>query len=90
MMTFGRGNHAIRSERFRYIRYANGEEEFYDHSEDPNEWTNLAGDPSHATKIAEHSRWLPKVDAPGALRKTAFDFDPATYTWKHRPAEEQQ
>lgn len=90
VMTFERGNHAVRSEQYRYIRYASGEEEFYDHSVDPNEWTNLAGDPNHAANIAEHSRWLPEVDAPGALRKPAFDFDPVTYTWKRRPAEEQQ
>ncbi len=90
VMTFERGNHAIRSERYRYIRYADGEEEFYDHSVDPNEWTNLASDPNHVTKIAEHSRWLPTVDAPGALRKIAFDFDPDSYTWKRRASEEQQ
>ena len=45
VMTFGRGNHAVRSERYRYIRYANGDEEFYDHATDPDELTNLAEDP---------------------------------------------
>ena len=38
-------NHAVRSERFRYIRYFDGSEELYDHANDPNEWTNLAADP---------------------------------------------
>jgi arylsulfatase A-like enzyme len=42
LMTYGRGNHAVRSERWRYIRYADGSEELYDHRDDPNEWTNLA------------------------------------------------
>lgn len=37
------GNHAVRDERWRYIRYADGEQELYDHSQDPHEWHNLAG-----------------------------------------------
>ena len=40
--THGRGNHAARDDRYRYIRYENGDEELYDHREDPHEWTNLA------------------------------------------------
>lgn len=84
VMTFRRGNHAVRSERYRYIRYANGDEEFYDHASDPHEWTNLAGDPAHAVEMARHAEWLPEVDAPGALRKPAFNFDPGTYTWTLR------
>ncbi len=34
---------SVCSERYRYTFCANGEEELYDHKEDPNEWTNLAG-----------------------------------------------
>jgi hypothetical protein len=37
LMTYGRGNHAVRSSRWRYIRYADGSEELYDHRSDPNE-----------------------------------------------------
>ncbi len=40
--THGEGNHAARSERYRYIRYHTGSEELYDLQSDPNEWTNLA------------------------------------------------
>ena len=40
--THGRGNHAARDARYRYIRYANGDEELYDHDGDPYEWTNIA------------------------------------------------
>jgi arylsulfatase A-like enzyme len=60
------GNHGIRSERWRYIHYADGSEELYDMQNDPNEWTNLAGRPEYAAVIAEHKKWLPKIDRPPA------------------------
>ncbi len=44
MTTHGRGNHAVRTRRWRYIRYADGSEELYDHDADPMEWKNVAGD----------------------------------------------
>ena len=63
LMTYGRGNHAVRSERWRYIRYADGTEELYDHAKDPNEWTNVAAKPEHADVIEAHKKWLPKAEA---------------------------
>ncbi len=39
---------SLRTERYRYIRCRNGEEELYDHQNDPNEWTNLAGNPEQS------------------------------------------
>ena len=56
--TFKQGNHALRSEHFRYIRYADGSEELYDHRTDPNEWYNLVGDPAYENVIVRHRRWL--------------------------------
>jgi arylsulfatase A-like enzyme len=41
------GNFTVRDDRYRYIVYANGEEELYDVKADPNQWTNLAGDPRY-------------------------------------------
>ncbi|QBY04214.1 DUF4976 domain-containing protein [Thalassotalea sp. HSM 43] len=35
-------NYSYRTERFRYIRYSNGEAELYDHEQDPYEWHNQA------------------------------------------------
>ena len=58
------GNHAVRSERFRYIRYNDGSEELYDHGADPNEWHNLADDPDYADAKAELASWLPTENAP--------------------------
>ncbi len=37
-------HHSVRTIDKRYTLYATGEEEFYDHLIDPNEWFNLAGD----------------------------------------------
>ncbi len=67
--TLGQNNHAVRSERWRYIRYADGAEELYDHTADPNEWHNLAPKPEHASVMAEHRKWLPKVNAKDARRE---------------------
>ena len=56
--TFNKGNHSIRSERYRYIRYADGSEELYDHKTDSNEWNNLVNDLKY-TKVREsHIKWL--------------------------------
>ncbi len=64
--THGRLNHAVRSEDFRYIRYADGTEELYDHRVDPMEWTNLAAD-EHYQRIKEGLRhWLPSTNVPEA------------------------
>src|SRR5581483_7081379 len=62
--THNQNNHAVRSEHWRYIRYADGSEELYDMLQDPNEWDNLAGNPKLAGVIKEHARWLPTVNAP--------------------------
>lgn len=51
-------NFAVRSERYRYIRYADGFEELYDHERDPHEWENLATRPEARDLCREHARWL--------------------------------
>lgn len=64
VMTYGKGNHAIRSERWRYIRYSDGTEELYDHRADPHEWNNLANIPGYAGVKAKHAKWLPQAEVP--------------------------
>jgi arylsulfatase A-like enzyme len=68
LTTHGRENHALRSERFRYIRYSDGTEELYDHQADPLEWKNLAADPAYADIKQNLARHLPKKNVPDAPR----------------------
>ena len=60
LTTFGYQNHAIRTERWRYIRYVDGGEELYDHNADPNEWTNLAGNSEFTDVISKLKQTMPK------------------------------
>lgn len=62
LTTFGPNNHSLRSERYRYTRYADGSEELYDHEADPREYTNLAGDPAFRPIMEDMRRWLPQVN----------------------------
>jgi arylsulfatase A-like enzyme len=56
-------NHAIRSQRYHYIRYRDGGEELYDMREDPNQWRNLADNPTFTNVKKELRKWLPKTNA---------------------------
>jgi arylsulfatase A-like enzyme len=81
-----RGNHAVRSERWRFIHYADGSEELYDMQNDPNEWTNLAGKSEHAGTVADHRKWLPEIDKPpapnSANRVLTYDGDTDEAVWE--------
>jgi len=46
-------HHALRTDRWRFIRYAEGSEELYDHDVDPHEFTNLARDPKYRDVLVE-------------------------------------
>ena len=85
--THNRGNHSVRTERWRYIRYADGTEELYDHETDPNEWTNRAGDPSLTEIKRDLARWLPRHEAP-AVPGSAVRFleqKGGLWYWEGRP-----
>jgi len=71
LTTHGAGNHSVRSEGWRYIRYADGGEELYDESSDPYEWTNLAAKPEHAAVKTELSRRMPAESKPSPKRAGA-------------------
>jgi arylsulfatase A-like enzyme len=58
------GNHSVRSEGWRYIRYRNGDEELYDETADPYEYKNLAEDPDFAERKKELAQYLPTTNLP--------------------------
>ena len=62
VITYGLNNHAVQTERWRYIRYRDGGQELYDHERDPNEWTNLAFIPKYSPQKTKLSKWLPSTN----------------------------
>lgn len=60
--TNGFMEHGVRGVRYRYIRHSDGTEELYDHADDPNDWTNLAGDPAFDAIKARLAESLPEVN----------------------------
>lgn len=85
--THGPGNHGVRSEKWRYIRYADGSEELYAVVADPHEWTNVAADPRHAAVKAELAKWMPAKSAaplPGSSGRL-LTFDNGVPVWEGKP-----
>jgi choline-sulfatase len=81
------GNDTVRTEQWRYIHYADGSDELYDHRTDPNEWTNLVADAQFAATKADLARWLPKspaVPAPGSTHRVLVK-DNGVWLWEGRP-----
>jgi hypothetical protein len=64
--TFGFQNHTARNEQWRYIRYADGGEELYNHKNDPYEWTNLASRVEFDTVRKELAKAFPTKNVPEA------------------------
>ena len=62
--TYGPNNHAVRDQRWRLIRYADGSQELYDHDTDPLEWTNLAEEKEHSQTITRLAEFLPVTNNP--------------------------
>ncbi len=73
------GNHSVRTEHWRYIRYANGDEELYDHHKDPHEFENLAEQSEYAAIMQELAAHLPVKEVPSGPRlpkqKYTQEFD---------------
>jgi arylsulfatase A-like enzyme len=59
LTTHNKGNHAVCTEQWRYIRYNNGDEELYDIQKDPNEWKNLAGLAEYESVKRKLARQMP-------------------------------
>lgn len=68
LTTHGRNRHAVRSEKWRYIRYEDGTEELYDHDSDPYEWKNLATEKGMASVKQELAKAFPADNVPEVKR----------------------
>lgn len=65
LTTYGYRNHTVRSNRWRYIRYENGDDELYDHSKDEYEWTILAANSDYANVIENLAAYFPELNVEG-------------------------
>ncbi|MGE4488703.1 MAG: sulfatase [Kiritimatiellales bacterium] len=73
LTSYQTGNFTLRDQRYRYIRYWDNTEEFYDHQLDPNEWTNAAGSPVY-TGVKEYlQQFVPAEPAVTALVQEHFE-----------------
>lgn len=52
---------SIRTERYRFTRYKEGQVELYDHSKDPHEWKNEADNPEYANVLRRLAKRLPPI-----------------------------
>ncbi|MCP5116716.1 MAG: sulfatase-like hydrolase/transferase, partial [bacterium] len=77
-------NHAVVTEKWRYIRYADGAEELYDRVKDPNEWDNVAGGPQYTSLKERLAYWMPAESVAPVPSWDAYDFDFDSYTWTRR------
>jgi arylsulfatase A-like enzyme len=59
IMTWGPGNHSVRTTEWRLIQYRDGTEELYDHRVDRHEWQNLATIGDFEDVLTELRRRLP-------------------------------
>ncbi len=73
--TFGRNNHAVRTNDFRYIRYEDGGEELYDHTTDPQEWYNLANQGEYQSQKEMLRKYLPENNVPWNTH-SSYTFQP--------------
>jgi len=62
--SFGYKNYGIRSEQYRYIVYADGTEELYDHRDDKWEWHNLADRPGYTEVKKQLRKGIPAHHQP--------------------------
>ncbi|QDU37731.1 Choline-sulfatase [Maioricimonas rarisocia] len=70
--TINGGRHqSVRSKRWRYVRYADGSEELYDHQSDPTEYTNLADRREYAELKQELAAWFPEE-----IRRVEYRSEP--------------
>jgi arylsulfatase A-like enzyme len=71
--TFLKNNHAIITDEWRYIRYADGTEELYNEKTDPQEWTNVVSKTEFADVKNGLAKFLPTVNAEPVAHQAGSD-----------------
>jgi len=66
LTTYGRSSHALTTETWKYIKYFDGSEELYNLKDDPNCWTNLAGDSKYNAIKNDLNQYFPRINVPHA------------------------
>lgn len=74
------GSYGLSTERWRLVHYANGEEELYDISKDPHEWTNLAERPEFESQRTALRNLGPVSFAPAKSTETVSQTRPISLT----------
>lgn len=59
-ITISESGTSVLTERWHYIQYLNGTEEFYDLKNDPKEWNNLVSIKTYRETILKFKKWIPK------------------------------
>ncbi len=90
LTTYLFNNHTVRTEDWRYIRYANGDEELYNDAKDPNEWTNLALKPEsprrkRSWRNSSPRKTIPTSAAPDGTKKRRTS-DPEPHRSHYSPS----
>ncbi|MCT4646389.1 MAG: sulfatase-like hydrolase/transferase, partial [Carboxylicivirga sp.] len=77
-------NYAVRSNGYRYIRYRDGSEEFYDHTMDEGEFNNLANDDQYKEQIEWHQSFIPESPTlpVGMKQWTGDELDATIQKWQ--------
>jgi hypothetical protein len=68
----------VRSQEYRYIRYADGGEELYDDRKDPGEFQNLASAVDMTEVKTELAEWLQQQNVPETPRDKNVKKKPVT------------
>jgi arylsulfatase A-like enzyme len=92
IITANKNNHAVVTDKWRFIQYANGSQELYNEQNDPNEWTNLASKSEYKKVIEGLKKWLPKKNvplAPGSDKRTLEQKNGIWY-WEGKPIKNEE
>ena len=90
--TANQNNHAVVTDKWRFIQYADGSQELYNQQNDPNEWNNLALDGKYKKVVDNLKKWLPKKNlplAPGSANRILEQKNGIWY-WEGKPIKNEE